>query len=207
MLREARQNKLVARCPLAVHRRRVKPKRCAGRPVAPTRCSSGTRRLELVACHSANKVCVFDSAVTWIPSSCLLSCPIPGSKTDIYENLLHRILPTRLAKHRNRRCRVLFEDSSDLKLSAIKEWVTRSCQHLFVQKKVSLRYPPMTDLKSPKQEPCLAVADYVLGVTQRYLSQGSGTEATFRTQFERLRNKIRLVRPARQHSIEPLRHH
>src|SRR5690606_17977317 len=110
-----------------------------------------------------------------------------------YLRLLRKILPHRLMWYDGACLNFIIEQNSKIKSSAIKETVEEIYQAL---KKTDNRRPiqnPEIIIGKKSEYPCFSIPDYLLAIFSRYGRFNEEKENLRIDQFERLRDKYRLI--------------
>lgn len=112
-----------------------------------------------------------------------------------YLSLLEKILPKRLMWYDGAHLTFEFEENSKVKIGALDEVVGKVYGSLERAKNRRPRQKPLVKVGKKLEEPCFAVPDYLLAIFSRFLQfhLAKKPEEVRRHQFERLRDKYRLI--------------
>lgn len=107
-----------------------------------------------------------------------------------YLQLLKCLLFDRLSTQFSFRCHIVVEEHSEIRQQDVDD-VLESVRIDLAKANRRPVFKPSLTIASKSDAPCMAVTDYLLGVTAKYMTEPKGETASKR--FERLRDKIRLV--------------
>lgn len=119
--------------------------------------------------------------------------PAVDARYEWYDELISAILPDRLQKHADQPVRIVFEQHGDIpkrraQLTSLVQGITA---------RLSKRRPPSiapTVEMASKEQPCLAIADYVIGAFRDYWLTGRADAGSLHARhFGELRSRIRLA--------------
>ena len=113
------------------------------------------------------------------------------TEKDAYISLLGRLVRNRLARFQNLSCTIVYEQNPVVSESDFRAAIGDVTEEL-----TKLGRPPHQEIHTVRggkvDQPCLAIADYLLGVFSNYATSDT-TDETPVKRFERLRDKIRLI--------------
>lgn len=115
------------------------------------------------------------------------------TRYEWYDELISAILPDRLLKHWDQPVRIVFEQHGDIphrraQLTSLVQGMTTQ-----LSKRRPLSIAPTVEMAS-KEQPCLAIADYVIGTFRDYWLTGRGNTGSLSARhFGELRSRIRLA--------------
>lgn len=122
----------------------------------------------------------------------------PDHRNDLYDKMFGRMLKDRLQPYRNHQITVFYEQHDSKRQRRLDELTaiaSRVCQEIdgFHHSSVDVRI-----VEADKNEPCLAVADYICAIFCAYYNElhkqeRSAGEPLAKRNFDALRGKIRLI--------------
>ena len=113
--------------------------------------------------------------------------------SDTYELLLGKMLARRLIWLDGTNLRFVFEENSKIKIESLKKVVGSVYESLEISNNRRPLRCPSVQFANKLQEACFSVPDYLLAVFCRFAQLNEKQEEVRRHQFERLRDKYRLI--------------
>lgn len=138
----------------------------------------------------------FEAYICFVPST-----PEEDHRNELYDRMYGRLLYDRMQKYRDRPIEICFEQHDSRvtrRLTELREITLRIDEQIKSQHGINDIAPPIV-ISAGKEEPCLAIADYVSAIFRKYYEALNSANAWKKGEpfekrdFDDLRPKVRLI--------------